>query len=175
MKVCEMQNANILLDIYQKRGAKGLPLERVYRHLFNPELHLRAYGKVYRNSGSMTRGTTEETVDGMSLQKIDTIIGLLKMERYRWTPVRRSYIEKTGGSGKRRPLGIPTWGDKLVQEVVRTLLEPYCEQRFSNSSHGFRPNRGCHTALRTIRDNWTATVWFICIGSARTGSLPSEG
>jgi retron-type reverse transcriptase len=175
MEVCEMQRADILLDIYQKRGAKELPLERVYRHLFNPELYLQAYGKIYRNFGSMTRGTTEETVDGMSLQKINTIIGLLKMERYRWTPVRRSYIEKTDGSGKRRPLGIPTWGDKLVQEVVRTLLEPYCEQRFSNSSHGFRPNRGCHTALRTIRDNWTATVWFICIGSARTGSLPSEG
>jgi group II intron reverse transcriptase/maturase len=161
MKVCVMQNADILLDIYQKRGAKGLPLERIYRQLFDPELYLRAYGKIYRNFGSMTRGTTEETVDGMSLQKINTIIGLLKMERYRWTLVRRSYIEKTDGSGKRRPLGIPTWGDKLVQEVVRTLLEPYYEQRFSNRSHGFRPNRGCHTALRTIRDTWTATVWFI--------------
>jgi group II intron reverse transcriptase/maturase len=156
-----MQKADLLLDIYQKRGAKGLPLERVYRHLFDPEMYLRAYGKIYRNFGSMTRGTTKETVNGMSLQKIQTIIGLLKMERYRWTPVRRSYIEKTDGSGKRRPLGIPTWGDKLVQEVVRTLLEPYYEQRFSNSSHGFRPCRGCHTALRSIRDTWTATVWFI--------------
>jgi len=156
-----MQKANQILDIYQKRGAKGLPLERVYRHLFDPELYLNAYGKIYRNFGSMTRGTTKETVDGMSLQKIDTIIDLLRMERYRWTPVRRSYIEKTDGSGKKRPLGIPTWSDKLVQEAARTLLEPYYEQRFSNSSHGFRPNRGCHTALRTIRDTWTATVWFI--------------
>jgi group II intron reverse transcriptase/maturase len=156
-----MQQADLLLDIYQMRGAKGLPLERVYRHLFDPELYLKAYGKLYRNLGSMTRGTTEETVDGMSLQKINTIIGLLRMERYRWTPVRRSYIEKTDGSGKKRPLGVPTWSDKLVQEVVRTLLEPYYEQRFSDSSHGFRPNRGCHTALRSIRDSWTATVWFI--------------
>src|SRR5262245_30473400 len=132
MKACVMQKTDILLDIYQKRGAERLPLERVYRQLFNPELYLRAYGKTYRNSGSTTRGDTEETVDGMSLQKINTIIGLLRMERYRWTPVRRSYIEKTDGSGKRRPLGIPTWSDKLVQEAVRTLLEPYYEQRFSD-------------------------------------------
>jgi len=156
-----MQTADKLLDIYQKRGAKGLPLERVYRQLFDPELYLRAYGKIYRNFGAMTRGTTEETVDGMSLQKINTIIGLLRMERYKWTPVRRSYIEKTDGSGKKRPLGIPTWGDKLVQEVVRTLLEPFYEQRFSDHSHGFRPQRGCHTALREIRKTWRGTVWFI--------------
>jgi group II intron reverse transcriptase/maturase len=98
-------------------------------------------------------------VDGMSLQKINTIIGLLRMERYRWTPVRRTYIEKA--NGKMRPLGIPTWGDKLVQEVLRTLLEPYYEQRFSDRSHGFRPARGCHTALLQIRNTWKGTVWFI--------------
>jgi group II intron reverse transcriptase/maturase len=161
MKVCVMQTANIILDIYQKRGAKGLPLERVYRHLFDPELYLKAYGKIYRNFGSMTKGTTKETVDGMSLQKINTIIDLLRMERYKWTPVRRSYIEKTDGSGKKRPLGIPTWGDKLVQEVARALLEPYYEQRFSEHSYGFRPDRGCHTALREIREVWSGTVWFI--------------
>jgi group II intron reverse transcriptase/maturase len=156
-----MQKADTLLSIYQQRGSRGLPLERVYRHLFDPELSLRAYGKIYRNFGAMTKGTTEETVDGMSLQKINTIIDLLRTERYRWTPVRRSYIEKLNGSGKKRPLGIPTWGDKIVQEAVRTLLEPYYEQRFSDRSHGFRPNRGCHTALNEIRRTWTATVWFI--------------
>jgi len=156
-----MRNADTLLNIYQQRGSRGLPLERVYRHLFDPELFLRAYGKIYRNFGAMTQGTTVETVDGTSLQKINTIIDLLKAERYRWTPVRRSYIEKQDGSGKRRPLGIPTWADKLVQEAVRTLLEPYYEQRFSDLSHGFRPERGCHTALNAVRTQWTATVWFI--------------
>jgi group II intron reverse transcriptase/maturase len=159
MKVCEMQKADILLAVYQKRGAKGLPLERVYRHLFDPELYLRAYGKIYRNFGAMTPGTTKETVDGMSLQKIQTIIGLLRMERYEWTPVRRTHIPKA--NGKTRPLGIPTWSDKLVQEVLRTLLEPYYEQKFSDHSHGFRPGRGCHTALFQIRKKWQGTVWFI--------------
>lgn len=156
-----MQKTDALLDIYQKRGSKGLPLGRVYRHLFDPELYLRAYGKIYRNLGATTQGATTETVDGMSLQKINTIIGLLRMERYKWTPVRRSYIEKRGGSGKRRPLGIPTWSDKLVQETVRTLLEPYYEQKFDSRSHGFRPNRSCHTALLEIRQRWKGTVWFI--------------
>jgi group II intron reverse transcriptase/maturase len=156
-----MQKANTLLNIYQKRGSEGLPLERVYRHLFDQELFLQAYGKSYRNFGAMTKGSTKETVDGMSVQKINTIIDLLKTERYRWTPVRRSYIEKQDGSGKKRPLGLPTWSDKLVQEVIRTLLEPYYEQRFSDHSHGFRPNRSCHSALREIQTTWTATVWFI--------------
>lgn len=155
-----MQNAETLLAVYQKRGTKGLPLERVYRQLFNRELFLQAYGKLYRNAGAMTKGTTRETVDGMSLQKIDTLIGLLQMEKYSWTPVRRTYIEKKNSS-KMRPLGIPTWSDKLVQEAIRILLEPYYEQKFSKHSHGFRPNLGCHTALREIRRTWRGTVWFI--------------
>jgi group II intron reverse transcriptase/maturase len=133
-------------------------LEGVYRQLFNPELFLRAYGKIYRNDGAMTKGTTEETVDGMSLQKIHDIIGLLRAERYQWKPVRRVEIPKS--NGKTRPLGIPTWSDKLLQEVLRSLLEAYYEPRFSNLSHGFRPNRGCHSALREVH-KWQGTVWFI--------------
>ena len=154
-----MQKVNALLDIYQKRGAKGLPLERVYRHLFDPELFLRAYGKIYRNDGAMTKGTTEETVDGMTMQRIRGIIALLRTGRYKWTPVRRTEIPKA--NGKMRPLGIPTWSDKLVQEALRTLLESYYEQRFSTHSHGFRPGRSCHTALREIQEKWTGTIWFI--------------
>lgn len=154
-----MQKADALLDIYRKRGAKGLPLERVYRHLFDPGLFLRAYGKIYRNAGAMTKGTTEETVDGMALQKVHTIIDQLKLERYEWTPVRRTEIPKA--NGKTRPLGIPTWSNKLVQEALRTLLEPYYEQRFSTRSHGFRPHRSCHSTLRDIQETWTGTVWFI--------------
>jgi len=153
-----MQKANAIFDAHQKMGSKGIPLDRVYRQLFNRELYLQAYGKIYRNAGAMTRGATPETVDGMSLQKIDTIIGLLRMEQYRWTPVRRTHIPKA--NGKTRPLGIPTWSDKLLQEVLRSLLEAYYEQKFSKHSHGFRPNRGCHTALLEIR-KWKGTAWFI--------------
>jgi group II intron reverse transcriptase/maturase len=165
-----MQSAATVLDVIRERGRRGLPLERLYRQLFNPQLFLLAYGRIYANAGAMTPGATGETVDGMSLAKIGTIIGALRTESYRWTPVRRVYIEKKG-SKKRRPLGLPTWSDKIVGEVVRLLLEAYYEPTFSDRSHGFRPGRGCHTALREVASTWTGTHWFIegdiadCFGS----------
>ena len=156
-----MQTAEALLEIIHERGRKGLRLERLYRHLFNPELYLRAYGKIYRNDGSLTPGADTETVDGMSLKKIQAIIEALRYERYRWTPVRRVYIEKKGTHGKRRPLGLPTWSDKLLQEVIRSILEAYYEPQFSDLSHGFRPGRGCHSALAEIDQSWGAVTWFV--------------
>ena len=149
-----MRDAAAVLEITRDRGRRGLPLERLYRCLFNPDLFLLAYGKIYRNAGAMTPGATGETVDGMTLGKIEAIIGALQAERYRWTPVRRTYIEKKNSS-KKRPLGLPTWSDKLLQEVIRLLLEAYYEPQFSDRSHGFRPGRGCHTALLEVTDNWT--------------------
>lgn len=107
----------------------------------------------------MTPGTTPETVDGMSLAKIDHIIELLRNERYRWTSVRRTYIPKK--NGKYRGLGMPTWSDKLLQEVIRLLLEAYYEPEFSEHSHGFRQGRGCHTALQEIMGKWQGVKWFI--------------
>ena len=124
-----MRNAETVLGIISERGRRRLPLEDIYRQLFNRDLFLRAYGRIYRNDGAMTPGSTSETVDAMSLEKIDAIIDALRHERYRWTPVRRMYIPKK--SGKLRPLGIPTWSDKLLQEVVRSLLDADYEPQFS--------------------------------------------
>jgi group II intron reverse transcriptase/maturase len=155
-----MVNAETYLAIVRDRGSRGLPLEDVYRQLFNPALYLRAYGKIYRNDGAMTPGVTAETVDGMSLDKIQTIIAALRSERYVWSPARRTYIEKKH-STKQRPLGLPTWSDKLLQEVIRMILEAYYEPQFSDHSHGFRRQRGCHTALREIYRTWKGTVWFL--------------
>ena len=95
----------------------------------------------------------------MSLEKIDAIINALRCERYRWTPVRRAYIPKK--FRKVRALGLPTWSDKLLQEVIRMILEAYYEPQFSSYSHGFRPGRGCHTALREITKRWRGVKWFI--------------
>jgi group II intron reverse transcriptase/maturase len=154
-----MQSAETILGVLRERGRKGLPLERLYRQLFNPALYLVAYGRLYSNKGAMTPGVTGETVDGMSLAKIDRIIDAVRHERYRWKPVKRVHIPKK--SGKLRPLGLPTWSDKLVAEVVRLLLEAYYDVQFSDRSHGFRPGRGCHTALSEVVDVWKGTHWFI--------------
>jgi len=154
-----MRNAETVLNIIRDRGQRGVPLEDVYRQLYNPELYLRAYAKLYPNQGALTPGTTPETVDGMTRAKIDTIIETVRSERYRWTPVRRTYIPKR--NGKLRPLGMPTWSDKLLQEVLRTILEAYYEPTFSDHSHGFRPGRGCHTALQDITQHWRGVKWFI--------------
>jgi group II intron reverse transcriptase/maturase len=164
-----MQNAETVLGVLRERGSRGLPLERLYRQLFNPQLYLLAYGRLYANKGAMTPGVTGETVDGMSLRKIETIVAALRRERYRWSPVKRIHIPKK--NGKTRPLGLPPWSDKLVGEVIRLLLEAYYQPTFSDLSHGFRPGRGCHTALRHVADTWTGTTWFIegdvadCFGS----------
>ena len=108
----------------------------------------------------MTQGVTEETVDNMSMAKIDAIITLLRQERYRWKPVRRVLIPKRN-SPKKRALGLPTWSDKLLQEVIRLILEAYVEPSFSHYSHGFRPQRDCHTALKDIYENWAGVTWYI--------------
>lgn len=164
-----MQNADVVLGVLRDRGEKGLPLERLYRQLFNEQLFLMAYGRIYANRGAMTPGVDGDTPDGMSLAKIRQIIDTLRGDRYRFAPVRRVNIEKKNGT--LRPLGLPTWADKLVGEVVRLLLEAYYEPQFSERSHGFRVGRGCHTALDEIASTWTGTTWFIegditdCFGS----------
>ena len=153
-----MRTAQTILTIIQERGKQKLPLERVYKLLYNRDLYLQAYAKLYSNNGAMTKGLTDETVDSMSLKKIDKIIAALRDEKYQWTAVKRVYIPKK--NGKQRPLGLPTWSDKLLQEVIRMILEAYYEPQFSKHSHGFRPNRGCHTALSEIQ-TWKGTKWFI--------------
>ncbi len=154
-----MQNAETVLSILRERGRRGLSCDELYRQMFNPQLYLLAYGRIYPNQGALTSGVTEETADGMSVGKIGRITDAMRHERYRFSPVKRVYILKK--NGKRRPLGLPTWSDKLVGEVVRLLLEAYYEPMFSDRSHGFRPGRGCHTALREVAITWTGTTWFV--------------
>jgi group II intron reverse transcriptase/maturase len=164
-----MQSAAVVLDVLRERGRRGLPCTQLYRQMFNEDLYLLAYGGIYANQGAMTPGASTETADDMSEAKISQIIGAMRHERYRFSPARRTYIPKK--NGKLRPLGVTSWSDKLVGEVVRLLLEAYYEPQFSARSHGFRKGRGCHTALREIRDQWSGTVWFIegdisdCYGS----------
>ena len=164
-----MQDAETVLEVLRERGRMGLPLTQLYRQMFNKNMYLLAYGNIYSNKGAMTPGVSGGTADGMSEAAVDEIIDFMRFERYRFAPARRVYIPKK--NGKLRPLGIPSWRDKLVGEVVRLILEAIYEPSFSSRSHGFRKGRGCHTALRQIRETWTGTVWFIegdisdCFGS----------
>ncbi len=154
-----MQNANQILQAIRKLGEKRLPLTRVYRCLFNPDLYLMAYAKIYKNQGAMTPGTQDDTADGMNLARIDTIITAMRSERFRFRPSRRGYVAKKNGD--KRPLGLPNFTEKLVQEVLRMVLEAYYEPRFRESSHGFRTGRGCHTALTYLHRKFRPTKWFI--------------
>jgi group II intron reverse transcriptase/maturase len=168
-RYAKLQTTETYLGLLRERGKRGLPLKRVYRQLYNTNLYLTAYGRIYRNAGAMTPGVTEETVDGTGLQTFETIITALKQERYQWQPARRTYILKK--NGKKRPLGLPVWSDKLLAEVMRMILDAYFDETFSEHSHGFREGRGCHTALREIYRIWQGTVWIIegdiadCFGS----------
>ena len=159
-RVCKLQTAQTILNVIQQRGQRNLPLSNgTYRLLYNQNLYLRAYANLYSNQGSLTPGITGETADGMSLEKINNITEALRFERYRWTSVRRTYIPKS--NGKQRALGIPEWKDKVLQEVLRSILEAYYEPQFSDLSHGFRPDHSPSTALTTVQKRWTGTKWWI--------------
>lgn len=154
-----MQTANNVLHAIHKLGMKQAPVTRIYRQLYNENLYLGAYSKIYQNDGALTIGTNEETIDGMNLQRIQSIIDDMQSERFRWSPSRRTWRDKKNGG--KRPLGIPNFREKLVQEVLRALLSAYYEPQFSRNSHGYRPNRGCHTALEQVAREFRGTVWFI--------------
>jgi group II intron reverse transcriptase/maturase len=145
--------------IFADRARRGLKLERVYRELYEPEHYLQAYGKIYRNRGAMTPGVDGGTADGTSLGTFRSIIASLGDGSFDWKPTKRIYIPKK--NGKLRPLGLPGWTDKIVQEVMRSILEPYFEAKFRDSSHGFRPGRGCHTALTACSKRFRGCSWFI--------------
>lgn len=155
-----MASNHPLLDIAHKCGVNGYILKDIYRRMLNRSLFLTAYGNLSANKGALTPGTdNRQTMDGMSEERIDKLIDSLRNGTFRWTPVRRVYIPKSRGGT--RPLGIPNLNDKLVQEVMRMILESYYEPQFRNSSHGFRPKRSCHTALKDIADRWKGVVWFV--------------
>jgi RNA-directed DNA polymerase len=137
----------------------GKRINGLFRLMENPALWEQAYANIYSNKGAMTKGIDGATLDGFSEERATKIIKLLKEGRYRFKPSRRVYIPKA--NGKKRPLGIPSADDKLVQEVVRILLEQIYEPAFKESSHGFRPRRSCHTALRHLQRCWTGVKWII--------------
>jgi len=155
-----MRNSVKVLNGLSKHSPKAsYRYERLYRILFNEEMLHVAYQRIYANEGNMTKGSDGKTIDGMSLTRITDLINLLRKETYQPQPAKRIYIPKK--NGKMRPLGIPSLDDKLVQEVIRMVLEAIYEGQFEDCSHGFRPKRSCHTALNKIQKTFTGAKWFI--------------
>lgn len=150
---------NVLESLTSKAANEDYHYKRLYRNLYNPEFFLLAYERIQAKPGNITAGNDGNTIDGMSMKRIDSLIQKLKDFSYQPKPARRTYIPKA--NGKMRPLGIPAFDDKLVQEVVRMILESIYEPTFQNSSHGFRPKRSCHTALQYIKRNYTGVKWFV--------------
>jgi len=133
--------------------------ERLYRILFNEEMYYVAYQRIYAKPGNMTAGSDGKTIDQMSLTRIEKLIASLKDESYQPQPSKRVYIPKK--NGKMRPLGVPAFNDKLLQEVVRMILETIYEGQFEKTSHGFRPIRSCHTALTQVKETFSGVKWFV--------------
>lgn len=142
------------------RNNKEEIFTRLYRYMLRPDLYYFAYNRLYKNKGAATKGVDDDTADGFSEEKINKIIRSLADETYMPKPARREYIPKKR-STKKRPLGLPVFTDKLVQEVLRMILEAIYEPTFSNCSHGFRPGRDCHTALKTLKMEFSGVSWFI--------------
>lgn len=155
-----MRNPEIILNTLSSHSkVSDYKYERIYRILFNEEMFMLAYERIKSKPGNMTPGTDGLTIDGMTIDRIGKLIECLKDESYSPQPAKRVYIPKK--NGKKRPLGIPTIEDKLVQEVTRMILEAIYEGHFESTSHGFRPFKSCHTALISIKKTFTGMRWFI--------------
>ena len=149
----------VLNSLNEHSKDSSYKFERLYRILFNEEMFGAAYQKIASNGGCTTKGSDGQSIDNMSLARIEALITSLKDESYQPHPARRVYIPKK--NGKTRPLGIPAFEDKLVQEVVRMILEAIYEGHFEHTSHGFRPKRSCHTALLQVQKTFNGAKWFI--------------
>ena len=150
---------NVLESLKSKACNENYKYQRLYRNLYNPQFYLLAYQRIQANPGNMTAGTDGKTIDGMGIKRINALIEKVRDFSYQPHPARRTYIPKA--NGKMRPLGIPSFDDKLIQEVVRLILESIYEPTFSNQSHGFRMGRSCHTALKYVQKYFTGTKWFV--------------
>ena len=155
-----MRNLELILNNLCLHGKDSdYKFERLYRILFNEGIFHVAYQRIYAKPGNMTLGTDDKTIDQMSTQRIERLIESLRNESYKPNPARRVYIPKK--NGRKRPLGIPSFEDKLVQESVRLILEAIYEGHFEDTSHGFRPRRSCASALLSLQKTFTGTKWFI--------------
>lgn len=151
---------NALNGVAKATLKSGVRVKHLYRFMTHfTDLWMQAYANIHANAGALTKGVDETTLDGFGEERVIGIMKKLTDGTYAPKPSRRKYIPKA--NGKKRPLGVPSGDDKLVQEVVRMLLEQIFEPTFSDQSHGFRTRRSCHTALTQVVQKWKGTKWVI--------------
>lgn len=152
---------HVLRSLEKNANKQNYKFRNLYKNLYNPEFYWLAYNRIARSQGSMTAGMDGKTLDDMSVERINALVEKVRTQQYTPNPVRREYIAKKSNPAKKRPLGIPSTEDKLVQEVARMLLEAIYEPTFAQQSHGFRPQRSCHTALLEVQRSFTGSRWII--------------
>jgi len=156
-----------LLNLRELNGINPNLLNKKIIHIISDmEVLTLAYELIKSNPGNMTRGSSPETLDGTSLAYLREIRNKLKAGTYEFSPARRVYIPKAGGSGSgsgsgKRPLSVVNPREKIVQKAIQLTLEAIYEPCFLPSSHGFRPQRGCHTALKQIKYGFRDMSWVV--------------
>lgn len=154
-----MQDPNVLLTILSKMAQKpDIKFDKLFQKLYNTDLWVMAYESIATKPSNMTPGSDGKTADGFGMGTIKRYIADLKASRYKPQPSQRTYVEKANGT--MRPIGIPCFEDKVLQTVVKFILQAIYEPTFSNASHGFRPNRSCHTALLQVKAQ-VGTRWWV--------------
>ncbi|MCP4364708.1 MAG: group II intron reverse transcriptase/maturase [Planctomycetes bacterium] len=111
-----------------------------------------AYRRTRKDGAVGVDGQTAEEYAADLQSNLKNLLEQAKSGRYVAPPVRRGYIPKDGKGGEQRPIGIPTFEDKLLQRAISMILEPIYEQDFLTCSYGFRPKRSAHDCIKDIRD-----------------------
>lgn len=161
---CSVQNKNIISEfdkivLEARKHPQGLIDRNIYKFMLDKNLYYQAYDKIKLKPGNMTQGLYHETLDGMSDNVIENICEKLRDETFQFKPARRIFIAKSKGGN--HPLTIASPRDKLVQQVMVSILEPIFEPTFSEASHGFRPNKSIHTALKAVEEKLRVCRWVI--------------
>eukprot|EP00187_Rhodella_violacea_P010846 CAMPEP_0174914852 /NCGR_PEP_ID=MMETSP0167-20121228/81054_1 /TAXON_ID=38298 /ORGANISM="Rhodella maculata, Strain CCMP736" /LENGTH=155 /DNA_ID=CAMNT_0016159629 /DNA_START=484 /DNA_END=951 /DNA_ORIENTATION=- len=139
---------NASLHAGRDESTKSNNRRKIYQKVLDPAILEWSYEQVSKKKGGNTKGIGEETLDSYSKDTILSVSRSLKDHSFRFKPIRRVGIPKP--NGEKRPLGIPGPRDKVIQKAMATVLEEIYENKFSNNNHGFRPNRGTHTAIKTV-------------------------
>lgn len=148
----EYYDTQVIFDGLYEQSLKNHEFKDLLSLIRSEQNIMLAYRNLRKNKGSKTPGVDGKTIKDISKLSSSDIIRIVQ-ERLKWyipQAVRRVEIPKGNDPTKKRPLGIPTIADRLIQQCILQVLEPICEAKFHDKSNGFRPNRGADNALAQL-------------------------